>query len=70
MKTFAKIVSGTVACFFLVFASICSAQLSDLKQKALREDAAKLAKEIGVGEHQMYQNLALLYLAKQAQGVA
>lgn len=70
MKAFAKVICGTVVGVMLFFISICSAQLSDLEQRTLHEEAAKLAKEIGVSESQMYQNLAFLHLAKQSQKIA
>lgn len=67
MKLSANVVGGIMAGFILFSVSVCFAQLNDLEQKALHEEAAKLAKEIGVSESQMYQNLALLHLAKQAK---
>lgn len=70
MRAFAQVIGGIVACSMFFLASVCSAQLSDLEQRTLHKEAAKLAEEIGVSEGQMYQNLALLYLAKQAQGIA
>lgn len=70
MKSFTQVIGGIVVCFFFVFVSVCSAQLSDLEQRALHQEAAKLAKEIGVGENDMYRNLAFLHMSKQSRRIA
>lgn len=69
MKHFA-VVCASVAVFALFFAPACFAQLSDLEQKALHEEAAKIANNAGLGEDDLYRNLGFLYMAKQAERAA
>ena len=64
------VVCAVVAVFALCFASASFAQLSELEQKALHEEATKLSHDTGLAEADLYQNLGLLYLAQQAEHAA
>lgn len=69
MKEFPNVVGGIIV-LTLVFVSVCSAQLSDLEQTALHQEAKKLTKDTGLGESDLYRNLVFLHLAKQSQRAA
>lgn len=70
MKSLAKVVVGIVTSVLLFSSSVCWAQFSDLEQKALHEEAAKIARNTGLSENDMYRNLSLMYRAKQFARVA
>lgn len=69
MKHF-TVVCASVAVFALFFAPACFAQLSDLEQKALHEEAEKLSRSTGLVEADLYRNLVLMYMAKQSERAA